>query len=129
MKSFLALLLVIGALASYMVLALFFGVFQQYPVVQYLLALGGIAWLAMLLRQRFSWGRVAAFSFAVFLTGGFLYWTLVGSGYERREHRAQAGEVLAELPALELPNAAGIPTRLFTGGERATLLVFYRGYW
>jgi hypothetical protein len=129
MKTFFALLLVIGALASYMVLALAFGVFQYYPVVQYLIALAGIAWLVVLLRQRFTWRRVAALSFAVLLTAGFAYWTLIGSEYERREHRAKGGEVLAELPSLELLNAAGSPTRLFTGGERATLLVFYRGYW
>lgn len=129
MKTFLALLLVIGALASYMVLALSFGVFQHYPVVHYLLALGGIAWLAVLLRQRFTWRRVAALSFGLLLTAGFLFWTLAGSEYERREHRARAGEVLAELPALELLNEAGAPTRLFTSTERATLLVFYRGYW
>lgn len=129
MKTFLAFLLVIVGLASYMVLALAFGFFQHYPVVHYLLALGGIAWLVALLRQRFTWLRVVALSFGALMTAAFFYWTLVGSAYEEREHKAAAGEVLAELPSLELPNAAGVPTRLFTGKERATLLVFYRGFW
>lgn len=129
MKTFLALLLVIGAFASYLVLALGFGVFQHYPVLNYAAALAGVGWLALLLRQRFTWRRATAFAFSVLVAGLFFWWTLGFSEYEKREHRAAAGENIAALAELQLPDATGATRALFQGGEKAVLLVFYRGYW
>lgn len=129
MKTFLALLLVVGSVVAYMVLAVQFGIYQRVPFVHIALALAGVVWLGVLLRQRFSWKRLSALAFATLLTGFYSWWTLVFSEYEVREHRAKAGEVLAALPELELLEASGSPTRLFTGKERATLVVFYRGFW
>lgn len=129
MKTVLALLLVIASIVSYVVLATQFGVFQQWPVAHYLSALAGLAWLAILIRQRFTWPRALALVLCLLLTGLYVFWTLSFSRYEPREHAAKPGEAVTELAALELPGPTGAPTRLFQGGERAVLLVFYRGSW
>lgn len=129
MKTFLALALVIGAFVSYLVLALGFGVFQHYPVLNLGAAVAGVGWLVLLMRQRFTWPRLAALVFSAALTGLFFYWTLGFSEYEQREHKAGAGEVIAALPSYAAPNATGALMPLFQGSERAVLLVFYRGYW
>lgn len=129
MKTLVAFSMVVGAVASYMVLALHYGVFQHYPWPHYLLALGGLFWLVVLIRERFTWLRALTLGFSLFLTGLYGWWTLSFSEYVVREHRAKAGEVLATLPELRLPNAAGEVVRLFEGDERAVLLVFYRGFW
>lgn len=128
-KTVFAVLVTIVSIVSYVVLATRFGIWQRWPFPHYLGALAGAVWLALLIRQRFTWPRALAMVFCLLLTSLFFYWTVVFSSYETREHAAKPGEILAELPALALPGATGTPTPLFTGQERAILLVFYRGSW
>lgn len=129
MKTFLAILLVIASIVSYVVLATQFGIFQRWPILHYLGVVAGLAWLGLLIRHRFTWPRAVALVFCLLLASLYFYWTVAFSGYENREHAAKTGTAVAELAALELPGATGAPVRLFAGGKRAILLVFYRGSW
>lgn len=127
MRTFLALLLVLGSIVSYVVLATQAGISQEIPWPHIVGAAAGCFALFVLIRRRFTWLGALALAFALFLTAGFAYWTLVGSAYEERTHRAAPGEVVAELAGMELPDQDGRPVRLL--GEGKTVLVLYRGFW
>jgi peroxiredoxin len=127
MRTFLALLLVLGSIVSYVVLATQAGISQEIPWPHLVGALAGCVALFVLMRRRFTWFGALALAFALLLTAGFSYWTLVGSAYAERVHRAAPGEVVAELASLELADQDGRPARLL--GEGKTVLVLYRGYW
>lgn len=129
MKTLLALALVIVAIASYFVLALGFGVFQLYPVVHYVLAIAGCAWLAFLVRRQPGWRRGLALVCGLVLTGFYLWYTLSYSTYENRAHRVAEGEVVAMLSDLHLTDQDGETATVLAADARATLLVFYRGFW
>lgn len=127
MKILMALLLVLGSIVSYVVLATGYGIWQRVPWPHYLGALAGVAWLVMLVREKRHWARIGALVFAVLLTGLYAWWTLSFSAYEDRAHHAAPGETIPALATLELPDQDGKPARLL--GEGVTLLVFYRGSW
>lgn len=137
-----ALLLLVTLLSPilYFVLALGAGIEQPIPWVHYLLSLAAIAGIFVLLRREFRPWRLAALVVAVVFTGVFAWYMHIFSAYEDREHRVVDGtDLSAELagwtapshtgePATVLPSTVGAGIDL-TAGPRATLLVFYRGFW
>ena len=133
MRSILAVLLVIASVVAYFVLSTGFGVFQAVPWPHFLVAAGACVWLMVELRRERTVGRVVALIVAAALTGAFTWYTLDYSSYRDETPPSLAvGARFAELASLNLPDASGevVPLLPAASAEhRATLIVFYRGFW
>ena len=129
MKIFLAFGLVFLSLASYFVGSLKFGIYQKHPIPHYFFALVGLAILFLQIRVRFSWQRLAANLGGWLLLLFFMWWTLSYSAY-REPHGVKVGEI-ASMNGLRLTDSDGASFNLAeaVASNKATLLVFYRGYW
>lgn len=130
MKILAALLLILLSLGSYFLLALRFAVYQRYPVVQYLLAAVGVAYLVWLAADQFSIGRLVAAVAGAALLGGFLWYTLSYSAYRKGPAQATAG-LGSRLASITLATADGeeIPFPQLLTGHPLNLVIFYRGWW
>ena len=132
MKTFLAFLLVILALISYIVVSTEFGLFQRYPILHVALATIGIVILVRLTLQHFNVWRLLASIFSVAALGFFLWWTFVFSTYGTTDVNVHKGDhIISALSDITLTTSAGLHFNL---GEEITkqpmtLLVFYRGVW
>ena len=133
MRSLLAVLLVIASILAYFVLSTGFGVFQPVPWPHLLVAAGACVWLIVELRRRVAIGRVIALVVATALTGAFAWYTLDYSSYGGEVPPSfAAGDRFAELMSVTLPDASGEVVALLppaSAEHRATLIVFYRGFW
>ncbi len=120
------------AVFSYFFLAVQMGIYQAVPVVSLLVALVGCGGLLWGLRQQVSARRLVLATAACGLTAFFAWFTLVDSRYAARDLSIAVGDDLGpRLDQLVLPSSRGEQVSLLTTGEipRATLLIFYRGYW
>lgn len=129
LKHLLPVALIMLAIISYFVLALVFGIYQAVPWPHIVVALVGCVLLTRLAIQEKRLPPWLATATGVAFTGLFVWYTLSYSAYETRALNVDENQVVGELANLELPNQDGEPTSLFADGQRATLLVFYRGYW
>ena len=132
MRALAPLLLVLASIISYFVLSAGFGVFQCVPWPHLLIAGLACVWAlrqvlqlkdATLLRRGLGFVSVAL---CVLLTGLYGWYTLSYSNYPPGQGVA-AGERIAQLPGMQLTSHDGSPAAVLA--ERATLLVFYRGFW
>ena len=131
-KDLLYLALPVLAVFTYFFFAVQLGIYQSVPVVNLLVALVGCGGLLWGLQQQMSARRLALAVAACGLTAFFTWFTLVDSRYATRELNVAVGDDLGpRLGQLVLPSSEGEQISLLTTGEipRATLLVFYRGYW
>lgn len=132
MKTFLAFLLVILALISYIIVSTDFGLFQRYPILHVSLAAIGIVILVRLTWQHVTVWRLLASILSVAALGFFLWWTFVFSTYDTTDVNIHEGDhILSALTDITLKTSKGIDFNL---GEEImkqpmTLLVFYRGVW
>ncbi|MEM8929619.1 MAG: hypothetical protein AAGE94_00495 [Acidobacteriota bacterium] len=126
-----ALLLVVASIVAYFVLATRYAVFQAVPWVHLLVAAGACVWLAIDWRRHAGKGRLAALVVAVVLTAFYTWYTLDLSSYRGETPPSFAvGDQFADLRLVELPDASGNALPLLGDGTaRATLIVFYRGFW
>ena len=131
MHMFGGLALVLAGIISYMVLALQFGFYQQYPLIHFVLCFVGLFFmLRQTIRSYKIWRLIVSLA-GGFLTGAFLWWTLVFSAYSQ-EHQVNVGQNVADRFAEKsFRNAGDEPVTLASllDGQAATLLVFYRGFW
>lgn len=129
LKHLLPVALIMLALISYFVLALVFGIYQAVPWPHFLVASFGclwLAWLAVEAKQLRPWLATAT---GVIFTGLFIWYTMSYSAYDARTLAVSEQQVVGPLADLRLLNQNGEPAALFEDGRRATLVVFYRGYW
>ena len=129
-RDFAFFFLTLLAVVSYFVLAAAFGFYQRIPLLNILLALAGA--LALGFGLRTAAGRIRRgllFAVALFLTAGFTWYTLDYSNYDERDLRVSTGDTVTELAGLELANQVGRSTPVLAEGARATLVIFYRGFW
>lgn len=126
------LTLTVLAVVTYFVLAVKVGVYQRVPVLNFLAALTGCVGLLGGLFQQVSTRRIVFTGVAFALTTFFSWFTLVDSNYVQRVLKVGVGDDLGQqLADLSLTSSRGQGVSLLTPGEayKATLLVFYRGYW
>lgn len=129
LKHLLPVALIMAAIIGYFILALGFGIYQAVPWPHLLLAAVGCFLLARLAWERrrvLPWITTAT---GIFFTVVFAWYTLSYSSYEPRQSAVQEGQVVAELTTLQRMDQDGQLAGLFDGTSRATLLVFYRGFW
>ncbi len=131
MRTGLGLGLVLLSVTSYFMLMMSLGIFQRYPVPHYLGAAIGLFTLARQVMERRSLLRVAALAAGIAVAGLFAWYTLDYSSYAPRALRVQEGQTISALTTLERTDHEGRPQPVLaaTAGSRATLLVFYRGFW
>ncbi len=129
LKHLLPVALIMLAIISYFVLALVFGIYQAVPWPHILVASFGCIWLVRTAMQEKRLPPWLATATGVAFTSLFVWYTLFYSAYEPRAMKVAEHQVVGALADLRLPNQDGEPTSLFADGQRATLLVFYRGYW
>ncbi len=130
MKTLGAFTVVFLACLAYYALALGFGIYQRVPVPHFLVGGLGVLWLAWLTRQKASLGRITGLALGVTVLGLFAWHTLVFSVYDPPTATVRVGESLAErLDGFELAAHGGEPVPVWRAGDRATLVVFYRGFW
>ena len=120
-----ALLLALGTVVAYV------GLLQALMPLRplwYLSALALAAALAAIaLWRRRHWLTVSAFAVSVLLLGAASFFHFVAT---RIPGGASALVVGQPAPDFTLPDAAGRPVRLADyRGQKAVVLVFYRGYW
>lgn len=123
------LALIVLSIVLYFVLSTQFGLYQRYPVPHILLAFAGVAWLTLDLRRHGGWLRGLALAFGLFLAASYTWYTLDFSTYDARDHGVRTGQAVAGLTSLSLVDHDGQPTSVLANTQRATLLVFYRGFW
>ena len=124
--------LIAASALAYSVLAIRFGVYQRFPAVHYAVMIVAGALLLKLLFEQFVLFRLLATIAGFALLGGFVWFTVFASSYPTRDLGVAIGDSLAErLDSLALANAEGreIGIADAIAGARATLLVFYRGWW
>jgi hypothetical protein len=117
---------------AYFLLATRLGVYQRFPVLHYGVMLAASVWLFRLLLENLVVVRILTTGAGVGILGGFAWYTLFYSSYPRRDLAIAAGDGLANrLAGIEIETSAGEPFRPLDelGRSRATLLVFYRGWW
>ncbi|MEM9558215.1 MAG: hypothetical protein AAGC60_28410 [Acidobacteriota bacterium] len=141
-------ILVVGALASYLVLSVGLGIYQRIPWAHLLLGFMGVGILVFATIERPGILRIAGAALSTVLVAGFAWWTLEYSSYSSQrygvvhaqETEADAGDEAVQEPlavsiprlaSLELPNVEGasVPLLAPEARARATLIVLYRGYW
>ena len=133
MKEFGGFVLALAAVISYFVAATQYALYQRWPVLHFLLAAIGCTVIVWGLTKRSRWWSrflsALALTLALGLSGLFAWYTLDYSTYGG-DHAPPIGTVLAkELSEAQLLSYQDAKTHLWTSGERATLLVFYRGHW
>ncbi|MDJ0842120.1 MAG: hypothetical protein QNK37_36810 [Acidobacteriota bacterium] len=134
MRATLVFLIIPLSMVVYLVLATKFGIYQRYPVINLLLALGSLVALFIITRKRFSYYRLALnlVGWALFLFFG--YWTLIFSEYKDAPPQVSEYQTItAQLTAVTLETEKGeaLPaSRLLQDASgKNTLLVFFRGHW
>ncbi len=131
MPTVLGLGLVLVSIVSYFLLVMTLGVYQRYPLPHFLGAAIGIFVLARHVVEKRSWVRIAALVLGVALSGLYVWYTLDYSTYATRELRVHEGQTISALATLERLDEQGRtqPVLANNAGTKATLLVFYRGFW
>lgn len=134
MKELGAFLLAFLSAMSYFVLATQLALYQRWPIVHLLGCLVAVALLGMLVAERSGARRLyagAMLALALFISGVFTWYTLDFSIYDDTAAAVEIGEDLGpRLAGLELASQTGDALPVLRPGEdRATLLVFYRGFW
>ncbi|MEM6795927.1 MAG: hypothetical protein AAF725_18270 [Acidobacteriota bacterium] len=130
MVSLLPPLLVLAAIVSYFALSAGAGYFQQVPWLQLIVALGACVWAASRAVKLKTLFPGASLLLSLGLTAFFAWYLFLYSAYEERTRQVQDGELLASLASLELPNHGGESAAVLAAApKKATLLVFYRGFW
>jgi hypothetical protein len=133
MKELGGCVVVLIAVISYFIAATQFALYQPWPVAHFLLAAVGCGLLVWALMKRSTWWlrtlSASALTFALGLSGLFVWYTLYYSAYEG-DYAPPVGTMLGqELGEVQLLSFEDERTHLWTPEERATLLVFYRGHW
>lgn len=128
-KTFFSLALVFLGMISYFVLAIGLGVEQSIPWPHFLVMIAGCVALGVLLERSPGWKRGLSLALGVVMTLFFVWYTLDYSAYTSRDHRVDAGDRVAEVVGLRLADHQGDERPVLVEGAKATLLVFYRGYW
>ncbi len=133
LKPLLLFALIPAAMGAHVLLATKFAIYDRYaalPIGVGLVALGGLAALLRAAPGAPLWGLNIA---GWLLLAGFVWWTHSYSTYRGLAGAPQAGTDMLERWGgdLRLRDSAGEPFDLpaALGADRATLLVFYRGYW
>ena len=127
MKPLLALLIILGSIVSYFVMALSFGIFQRYPWPQFIGVIVGSVWLISLVYKQRTTGRMIATMGGGTLATFFFWYALSYSNYEPPTNPIAQQQVVSELTGLTLPDHAGEPTAVLS--DQKTLIVLYRGNW
>jgi hypothetical protein len=131
MKAFLLFLLIPVAMTVHTVLATKFDLSARYPFGVFAVAAAALVALFFTVRRSFSWGGVIWNILGWVLALFFAYWTLIYSEYGEANAPPPGKPLAAELAGANLVDSSAVPFDLpgFMGRHRATLLVFYRGYW
>jgi hypothetical protein len=131
MKALAYFFIIPASITVYFVLAASFGIYQRYPVLNYLLMGVGIFLLIRLLLKQFSVWRLLLTVGGAALAAFFGWWTLSYSNYEKMETVVARGEANPQILSFELKNSAGESTTLneAMGDADVLLLNFYRGHW
>ena len=135
MREIAGLVLAFGAVVSYYVLATGFGVYQRWPVVHYVLCLVALVILVQAIIRQSPWWRrglaALALGVGIFVSALFAGYTLVMSAYAEHDPGFALGDDLgSRLAGRRVPGHDGTLREVFRpGADRATLLVFYRGFW
>lgn len=131
MKAFLAFLLIPFSMVVYLLLSQR-GIYQHYPAGNLAVMFYGLFLLGLMLWKAPTWWRWVLEAVGVLMVLLFSWWVFIYSEYPEECGGAVAGEVVAgKLAEAKLVDASG---KEFKAGEvigrrRATLLVFYRGWW
>lgn len=134
MKELAGLVLAFLSIMSYFMVATRLSFYQRWPVVHVLGAVAACVWLGFLVARRQRWRRLyagAALVLSLGLTGLFFWYVADFSDYASAQAAVAVGDGVADLVGdLRLASLGGEPAPVLRPGEdRATLLVFYRGYW
>ena len=131
MNAFLAFLLVPVSMVVYIVLVQR-GVYQLYPVGNLAVMLYGLALLGLMVWKAPTVGKRVLMGVGILLVLLFAWWVLFYSDYPDEERGAVAGEVVqGQLAGARLVDSTGKEVLMgdVLGERRATLLVFFRGWW
>ena len=130
MKAFAAVVFVFLSCVSYYGLALVVGLYQRFPVTHFILAGLGIASLIWLVKEGATLGRITGLILALVMLGLFAWHTLVYSVYDPITLAVEAQTSIGpRLDGLELVAHTGGLKPVWASSDRATLIVFYRGFW
>jgi uncharacterized membrane protein YccC len=119
-------------MAGTMVLSIQFGLSQRYPILPALVVLTGLALLALLIHKKFTIPRLVLNILGWLLALLFGWYMFSYSEYGGEELKIARGDtVAAQIAELELKtDDGGIWAPMTALAEsKATLLVFYRGFW
>ncbi len=132
MKELAGVLLAFLSIFSYFGFATRMAVYQRWPIPHYLGCLVACGFLAFLMVRQVGKRRLiaaAALVVTLGLTGLFVWYTLDYSTYSGDASAAVETSFAEQLEGLTLASHSGEPVQVFREGERATLYVFYRGFW
>lgn len=131
MKAFFAFLLIPLSMVVYMALSQR-GIYQLYPIGNLAVMVYGLALLGVMVWKAATWWRWTLVGLGGLLIGLFSWWVLVYSSYPDESGGTGEGEVVAgAVGEARLVDATGRELALadVLGRRKATLLVFFRGWW
>jgi len=134
MKELAALALAFLSVLSYFMVATRLSFYQRWPVIHLLGTVAACVWLGYLVVRHHGWRRLytgAALVVTLGLTGLFTWYVADFSNYASTDAAVAVGDAVGDrLAGLRLASQTGEPAPVLRpGGDRATLLVFYRGHW